>query len=95
VHVISRKKLLEAAKRHGDLSAPLDVWYRVAKKAEWMSLDEVQLTFPSADSVGKHTVFNIKGNSYRLIVEINYRSQRIFIWHVLSHADYDNGGWKQ
>ena len=95
MHVISRKKLLEAAKRRGDLSAPLNVWYRVAKKAEWKSLDEVRLTFPSADSVGKYTVFNIKGNSYRLIVEINYRSQRIFIRHVLSHADYGKGGWKQ
>ena len=95
MHVISRKKLLEAAKRHGNLSAPLDVWYRVAKKAEWKSLDELRLTFPSADAVGKYTVFNIKGNSYRLIVEINYRSQRIFIRNILSHADYDKRGWKQ
>jgi len=95
VHVISRKRLLEAAKRHSDLSAPLDVWYRVAKKAEWNSLDEVRRTFPSADAVGKYTVFNIKGNSYRLIVEINYRSRRVFIRQVLSHAEYEKEGWKQ
>jgi mRNA interferase HigB len=95
VHVLSRKRLLDAAKRHGDLSAPLDLWYRVAKRAQWNSLDEVRQTFPAADAVGKYTVFNIKGNSYRLIVEINYRSRRIFIRNVLSHADYDKGGWKQ
>lgn len=95
MHVISRKRILEAAKRHGDLSAPLDVWDRVAKKAEWRSLDDVRQTFPSADPVGKYTVFNVKGNSYRLIVEINYRSRRIFIRSVLSHADYDKEGWKQ
>jgi mRNA interferase HigB len=95
VHVISRKRLLDAAKRHGDLSAPLDLWYRVAKKAEWKSLDEVRQTFPSADAVGKYTVFNIKGNSYRMIAEINYRSRRIFVRQVLSHADYERGGWKQ
>jgi mRNA interferase HigB len=95
VHVLSRKRLLEAAKRHSDLFAPLDVWYRAAKKAEWNSLDEVRWTFPSADAVEKYTVFNIKGNSYRLIVEINYRSKRIFIRHVLRHAEYDKGRWKQ
>ncbi len=95
MHVISRKRLLDAAKRHGDLSAPLDLWYRVAKKAEWKSLDEVRQTFPSADAVGKYTVFNIKGNSYRMIAEINYRSRRIFVRQVLSHADYERGGWKQ
>ena len=92
MHVISRKRLLDAAKRHGDLSAPLDLWYRVAKKAEWKSLDEVRQT---ADAVGKYTVFNIKGNSYRMIAEINYRSRRIFVRQVLSHADYERGGWKQ
>jgi mRNA interferase HigB len=67
----------------------------VAKRAEWSSLDEVRRTFPTADAVGKYTVFNIKGNSYRVIVEINYRSRRIFIRYVLSHAEYDKGGWKQ
>ena len=95
MHVISRKRLLDAAKRHGDLSAPLDVWYRISKKAEWNSLEDVRSTFPSADAVGKYTVFNIKGNSYRLIVEINYRSRLIFVRHVPSHADYDKGGWKR
>lgn len=82
-------------KRHCDLAAPLDVWYRIAKKAEWNSLAEVRQTFPSADAVGKYTVFNVKGNSYRLIVEFNYRSRRVFIRHVLSLTEYDKGGWKQ
>jgi len=73
----------------------LDVWYRVAKKADWKTLDEVRETFRSADTVGKYTVFNVKGNSYRLIVEISYRSQRIFVRYVLTHAEYDRGRWKQ
>lgn len=95
VHVISRKKLLEAAREHVDLGSSLDAWFRVAKRARWRSLDEIRLSFPSADSVEKYTVFNIKGNRYRLITEINYRSGRIFVRHVLTHAEYDKGGWKQ
>jgi mRNA interferase HigB len=95
VHVISRKKLLEAARQHSDLFVPLDVWYRVAKKADWKTLNAVRETFPSADMVGQYTVFNVKGNSYRLIVEINYRSQRLYIRHVLTHTEYDRGKWKQ
>jgi mRNA interferase HigB len=95
VHVVSRKKFLEAATQHSDLAVPLDLWYRVAKRAEWKSLEEARQTFPSADAVGKYTVFNIKGNSYRIIVEINYRSGTIFIRHVLTHATYDKGGWKR
>ena len=95
MHVISRKRLLEAALEHGDLSAPLDAWYRIAKKAEWRSLEDVRKIFPTADGVGKYTVFNIKGNAFRLIAEINYRTGRLYIRHVLTHAEYDRGGWKR
>jgi len=95
VHVISRKKLLEAAEKHSGLGEPLDVWYRVAKKAEWNNLMDVKRQFPSADAAGRFTIFNIKGNSYRLITEINYRTKRIFLRHILTHAEYDRGGWQR
>jgi len=94
LHVITRRKLLEAAEKHRDLGAPLDVWYRLTKKAEWKSLVEVRGVFPSADIVGEFTVFNIKGNAYRLITEINYRTGRVFLRRVLTHAEYDKGGWR-
>ncbi|GAC1701303.1 MAG: type II toxin-antitoxin system HigB family toxin [Candidatus Acidiferrum sp.] len=95
MHVVSRKKRLEAASRHASLGEPLDVWYRLAKKASWKSLAEVRRIFPSADAAGKFTVFNIKSNAYRLITEINYGTGRIFLRHVLTHAEYDREGWKQ
>lgn len=95
MHVITRRKLLEAAERHGDLWEPLDAWYRQAKKAEWSNLAEVRRGFPAADAVGKFTVFNIKGNAYRLITEINFRSGRVFLRHVMTHAEYSKGNWKK
>jgi len=81
--------------KHHDLGAPLDILCRIAKKAQWKNLMEVRLTLPSADATGKFTIFNIKGNAYRLITEINYKTGRIFLRHVLSHAEYDKGAWKE
>ena len=95
MHVISRKKLKEASSRNADLEERLDVWFRITKKATWKSLVDVRKTFSNADVVGKWTVFNIKGNQYRLIAEINYLFGRVYIRHVLTHAEYDRGGWKQ
>lgn len=95
MHVISRKKLKEAATRHVELEGPLDAWFRIAKKAVWKNLADVRKTLSSADAVGKWTVFNIKGNQYRLIAEINYLYGRLYIRHVLTHAEYDRGGWKR
>ena len=94
LHVITRRKLLDASAIHPELTGPLDIWFRLAKRARWKSLDEVRSDFPSADSVGKLTVFNIKGNHYRLIAELNYGAGRVYIRHVLTHAEYDKGAWK-
>jgi mRNA interferase HigB len=95
LHVITRKKLLDAAKTHGDLAEPLDAWYRIAKKSQWKSLVDVRRVCPTADGVEEFTVFNIKGNADQLITEINYRTGRVFLRHVLTHAEYSKGAWKQ
>jgi mRNA interferase HigB len=94
LHVIRRRKLLEAGDRHGDLVEPLDVWYRIAKRAGWKNLVEVRQQLPTADLVGRFLVFNVKGNAYRLIAEVFFASQVILVRHVLTHAEYDKGGWK-
>ena len=95
MHVISRKKLLTASKEHGDLAGPLDVWYRIAKHADWTSLEDVRRDFPSADGVGKYTVFNIKGNEHRLISLLFYRRKKLFIRDVITPADHDKGRWEK
>ncbi len=94
MHVITRRALKDFARAHADAELPLDAWYRVAKAAKWTSIEDVRQTFPHADFVSPTTVFNIKGNAYRLIVIINYQYQRIFIKHVLTHAQYDKDMWK-
>lgn len=66
----------------------MDDWYRIAKKGEWKHLDEVRKTFPHADLAGEFTIFNISGNKYRLSTLVNYRSRRIYIDKVMTHAEY-------
>lgn len=41
-------------------------------KANWHNLIEIQTILPTAEVVGNFTVFNIRGNNYRLIVSIDY-----------------------
>ena len=57
-------------------------------------LVDVRKTFGTADAVGNCTVFNIKGNSYRLITWISYQTKKVFIKHVFTHADYSKEDWK-
>lgn len=95
LHVVSRKSLMDFSMSHPDAEAALDVWYRVAKSSLWANLQDVRRVYPHADAVGKWTVFNIRENRYRLIVEIGYRSRIVFIRHILTHSEYDRGEWKR
>lgn len=94
MHVISRKKLREYCKNHADSCEALDDWYKIASKAVWANLVEVQAVYPKAEAVGNFTVFNIKGNKYRLILSINYEKQMIYIKYILTHVEYDKETWK-
>lgn len=95
MHVISRKKIREFLAKHpGADAAALDRWYRLAKRGEWSSFAELRIDFPAADQVGILVVFNAGGNKYRLIAEINYVTQKLFLRHVLTHAEYDRETWK-
>ena len=94
MHVISRKILRDFCEKHADSGEVLFSWYRVASKAQWERLVEVQVIYSKAEAVGNFTVFNIKGNTYRLIAEINYIKQRIYIKYILTHAEYDKEQWK-
>ena len=94
MHVLSRKRLREFAAAHPDSEKALDAWYRVAKGARWTRLLEVRQVYPAAEAVERFTVFNIRGNRYRLMTAIHYPSQTIFIKAVLTHADYDKNRWK-
>jgi mRNA interferase HigB len=95
VNVISYKKIREFSSHHRDAEAALTAWYRTAKRSDWQNLTEVKRVYPSADLVGRYIVFNIRGNKYRLIALIVYRSQTVFIVKVLTHEEYDLGKWKE
>jgi mRNA interferase HigB len=70
MHIISRKKLRRFSEKHADAGNAIHTWYKIASKAEWKNLAEVQAVYSQAEAVGNFTVFHIKGNRYRLIVDI-------------------------
>ena len=95
MNVISRRHIRDFSSRHREAEASLSAWYRIAKKANWQTLADLKQVYPSADLVGRYTVFNIKGNKYRLIARIVYRTQTLFIVAVMTHEEYDLGKLKK
>jgi mRNA interferase HigB len=94
--VIARKTLrrfidtLTGHKEQKAVKAALDSWFHEAAHAEWKIPADVVRAYANASIVGSdRVVFNIKGNSFRLVVAINYEHQIVFIKWIGSHAQYD------
>lgn len=89
MRIIAKSTLRTFWKRYPDSEGPLLAWYREAQKANWDSPAKVKQLYRSASFVGDRVVFNIKGNSYRLVVRINYAFKIVLIRFVGTHKQYD------
>lgn len=95
MHLIAEAPLRLFWTHHPDAEAPLRAWIKVVKLADWQQFSDVRATFASADQVGQFTVFNIGGNKYRLIAAIHFNRGKLYLRHILTHAEYDRGVWKK
>jgi mRNA interferase HigB len=96
VRIFSRNTLIafvktrEGAKDHHALKSALEAWFAEALAAKWTKMSDIKAQYASASVVSSdRVVFNIKGNSYRLVVALNFPFGGVFIKWLGSHADYD------
>ena len=90
MRVISLRALREFWEIHPSAGEPLRAWYAIASRAHWTNPADIKAAYRSASFLpGNRVVFNIKGNSYRLIVAIHYDRQLLYIRFVSTHAEYD------
>lgn len=89
MELVGKSLLRKDALRHGDTRRVIEAWIKIVEEAQWSDLTDVKKTYRSADYVKGLTVFNIKGNSYRLIVVIDYSLKLVVYEAFLTHSEYD------
>ncbi len=95
MRIISHKAIREFSDAHPESSTAIAYWYRVTRKASWDSFTDIKLTFNTADYAPPFVVFDIGGNKYRLVAEINFGRKVVFIRRIMPHKEYSKGSWKQ
>ena len=87
------KKLVDGQTGRRDqsaLKAAVDAWYSEVRKANWSNTASVKRLYATASIISAdRIVFNIKGNSYRLVVAVDFEKSIVFIKWIGTHADYD------
>ena len=88
--VIAKRTLREFWERHPDARQPLTAWCEAAKRADWEAPHQVRYRYRSVSFLpNDRVVFNIKGNTYRLVVEVNYPYRVVYIRFIGTHSEYD------
>lgn len=95
MHVVSERTLRDFWNLHPSAETPLRAWHRIVRLADWCKFSDVRDVYPNADRVGKFTVFNVGGNKFRLIASIHFNRGKVYVRHVMTHEEYDEGKWKE
>ena len=90
MRIVTFKAIKEFSDRYSDSESALNIWYHTVKSKEWNSLNDIRDDFNSVDYVGNNRfVFNIKGNTYRLIAIISFNAKKVYIRFIGTHSEYN------
>jgi mRNA interferase HigB len=96
VRIVGTKVLDTAIRRHRELGPSIAAWLTIARIGKWKNLNELRQTWRDTDCVRGRTIFNIKGNKYRLLAIVNYTSQTVIVKELVTHAEYTKQrGWNR
>ena len=90
MRIIAKKTLVKFALENTSAKNSLEAWFKEAEESVWEKPGDIIRDYPSADVItGKRFVFNIKGNHFRLIADVEFRLKIVFIVWIGSHSAYD------
>ena len=86
---------LKRFKSDASLKKSLEAWFYAMSNFVGNKPNDLKNLFSYVDVVPPQTVFNIRGNHYRLIAEIDYQAGVCVVTHLLTHKEYDKAKWKK
>lgn len=90
MRVVAKKILRDFWELHPDSEQQLKTWFQEASKAAWLKPSDIKAQYAKASILKNgRAIFNICGNKYRLVTDINYERQWLFIRFIGTHSDYD------
>ena len=92
MRVIKEKTLYSLTKlsKYKTAEDSVRAWVLEVRQAKWNNAMDLKSAYGNASIItSKRVVFNIKGNHYRLIVDIEYKLKLVFVVWFGTHKEYD------
>jgi mRNA interferase HigB len=92
MRIVKESTLKELCKlrKYKQAEESIKAWIYEVRYSDWSNAQELKAKYRNASIItAKRVVFNIKGNDYRLIVDIEYKLKIVFVVWFGTHAEYD------
>jgi mRNA interferase HigB len=90
MHIVSRKPLNEFCSKHANAKVSFDAWFHEVKNESWSAPADIRAKYGHADFIkDNRVIFNIAGNTYRLVAKVEYKFKAVYICFVGTHEEYD------
>jgi mRNA interferase HigB len=88
--LVGQDKIDAFVKRNAQAREPMQAWVAEVKHAQWKTPQDIKNRYRSADFLkNNRVIFNVKGNSYRLVAKVAYQTAVVVVEWMGTHAQYD------
>ncbi len=90
MELLGRGRLDDFCRGHADARSWISNWISEVEEAVWKRPSDVKEKYASASILSDNrVVFNVKGNRYRMLVQIAYNTGKVVVKKIGTHDDYD------
>jgi len=92
MRIVKEKTLKEFCElsRYKKAESAIRSWIYEVRFSDWNNTAELKAKYSSASIISsKRVVFNMKGNDYRLVVDVECKLKIVFIVWFGTHQEYD------
>jgi mRNA interferase HigB len=88
--IFAKSTLREFLEKYPESEQYLNTLFDTVKSSDWKGPNNVKQTYSNASILkDNRIVFNIKGNSFRLVAKFNFEKRWVFIRFIGTHEQYD------
>jgi mRNA interferase HigB len=90
MRIVGRNRLDEFCSTHADARPWIEVWLQETAGISWATPQDIRNRYATASFLHSNIViFNVRGNKYRLEVQVDFRNGIVSVLWVGKHSEYD------
>ena len=96
MRVIGTDKLSEFLSLHPPARTWVRTWLADARLATWGTQNDIKFRYSTVSFLlNNMVIFNVKGNEYRLVTQVAYKTNIVAIRWIGTHAAYSKIDWEK